>query len=1256
MSEPSRSKPDEYDSTTDYHYLKFENRCLRGSGDDFQKVFEEIMVRARPGEFERVRPYGRFGDRKCDGLIESEGIVFQVYSPDELKQAEVQKKIDEDLEGAVQHWSDILKKWVFVYNARRGTSSDIQLTLQQKQKQYPEIEIDSWSNDYLWEITRRLSLQQRSEILGASPQWNVEKPKSKAYIPNLPFHFLKRSTDLDTLKNLVLSSSNQSTGITRSALRVGVYGMGGIGKSVLAAMLARDPEVRAAFPDGIFWITLGQEPPILARQLDLARSLGNASLPLQDVQQGKIHLSQLLGDKTCLLILDDVWKADHIDAFNILGEQSGLLFTTRDSRIVKALNASEHRVDLLSDDEALELLAACSRQCQETLPIEAHEIVKECGNLPLALSMIGAIAKARPNRWDNLLHKLQNADLDKIRHEFPDYPYPDLLKAIQVSVDALEPAIKVRYLDFAVFPEDTAIPETTLRTFWEPEGLDEYDTQDVVDTLVERSLARRDENGNLSLHDLQYDYVRKQANDLTVLHNKLLAAYKIYCPQGWHTGPKDGYFFENLSHHLNQAGFDDELYTLLTACPDWMEAKFIQCLGDSSYAADLALALCNFVDSLNLKEILALIRLRTAQLVVTQRVRQYSKEDLEALVWLGRETEALSHARLTKEPTERFLKLLAIYDTFQKKNQCSSVLLDEICHTTQYIENDKSQPLKTWSLKHVAIRLHSSKRFKEARDILSIAKKTASSLHPSWIYSRVVSKVANETANNSTVNETRTFTRHWVQVDAFIQLATAFAECGYQEEVRKALDQAKQTAYQIDDSQPRPGSYRTQDHCFEKLAVAMSNLGYLEEATSVAKLINDSYHASEAWNVLVSALIESEYPQSEIDGAFEVAKQAAAQIERIGTKAIKLSQLAVVLTKGTELCKKEAENIFAKVLQLIQTISSKSSDNWVWEKGTALSALAEAYAQVGRFTDAMEIAENIEDTDCQQSVLAEIAISMIETGYFDAERVMQTIHYSGSSARVLNKLASVLAQAKEVERASELFEEAREIAFQLSIEGYWNSKAKMAYKLALALIEAKHFKAVEGCIQAIEGNVFKSSFYKTDALIKFGSALNKHEIIGKESKRILQIFLVAEQEIEAIEIDAQKMELYRELTSCLTDAGYLVEAERTSIKANEAAKRAIYVTITIEDGNDNTDDSTKIRKEYTKQLILEGCFVKAFMELDLNSLEEFVCFLSEESVAFEMIERGFSVKVLQNLLDVALWFRKDWQEMQDIVNLMNEYK
>ena len=160
--------PTGYDPITLNHWLWFKYQCHECSPSDFQRLFENIIKRARP-EFIQIRPYGNIGDRKCDGLFFADGqsTVFQVYSPDELKQAEVITKIDEDLEGACLHWGDNLKEWVFVYNARRGLAPDIPLTLQQKQTQYPSVHLDHLSNDALWEMARTLTLQQRSEVIGA---------------------------------------------------------------------------------------------------------------------------------------------------------------------------------------------------------------------------------------------------------------------------------------------------------------------------------------------------------------------------------------------------------------------------------------------------------------------------------------------------------------------------------------------------------------------------------------------------------------------------------------------------------------------------------------------------------------------------------------------------------------------------------------------------------------------------------------------------------------------------------------------------------------------------------------------------------------------------------------------------------------------------------------------------------------------------------------------------------------------------------
>jgi hypothetical protein len=332
-------------------------------------------------------------------------------------------------------------------------------------------------------------------------------------VPNLPPHFLPREEQLNPLKQKVLADTNQPVAITAKSCHVGVQGMGGIGKTVLATALARDEEVRRAFPDGVIWITFGQTPQILTLQSDVVEALGDKQASFTEINSGKTQLRKLLTDKACLLILDDVWNLNDASAFDVLEKPCQMLITTRDAGIITALGGEEYQLSILSEQQALALLADWANQPLETLPATALDVTRECGYLPLALSMVGAMMRGKPtNRWQNVLEKLRSADLDKIRQQFPDYPYPDLLKAIQVSVEALKPEERERYLDFAVFAEDTPIPEAVLQTFWEPLGLDEFDTQDVIDNLVSKSLASRDEKGNLSLHDLQLDYVRKQTS------------------------------------------------------------------------------------------------------------------------------------------------------------------------------------------------------------------------------------------------------------------------------------------------------------------------------------------------------------------------------------------------------------------------------------------------------------------------------------------------------------------------------------------------------------------------------------------------------------------------------------------------------------------------------------------------------------------------------------------------------------------------
>jgi WD40 repeat protein len=405
-----------------------------------------------------------------------------------------------------------------------------------------------------------------------------------ATVPQRPLSFLPRPEEINSLKKLVVGESNQIVALTSTRRMVGLQGMGGLGKSTLAAELARDEEVRRRFCHGIVWVTLGQTPILINLQASIVGALTGEPTQFKDVQEGKIFLGNLLKGKACLLILDDIWDLKHAEAFTGLGETSHILITTRNAEIIQKLGSQEYPLGLLSNEQALELLAQASEQAVKTLPSEAKAVVEECKNLPLALAMVGAMAKGKPNLWGGLLKRLKNADLEKIKQQFPEYPYPDLLRAIQVSVDALEPEIKERYLNFAVFPEDTPIPVGVLQTFWEPEGLDELDVDEIVTTLVNRSLAQKDQSGRLSLHDLQLDYVRKQANNLPALHGQLLQAYESKCADGWATGPKDGYFFEQLGYHLLQANRREEFRQLLLEF-NWLQAK-LEATNASSLIAD----------------------------------------------------------------------------------------------------------------------------------------------------------------------------------------------------------------------------------------------------------------------------------------------------------------------------------------------------------------------------------------------------------------------------------------------------------------------------------------------------------------------------------------------------------------------------------------------------------------------------------------------------------------------------------------------
>jgi WD40 repeat protein len=412
-------------------------------------------------------------------------------------------------------------------------------------------------------------------------------------VPPLPPNFVSRQHDFLMIKRALLEYEERAAGQS-SARLIGMTGMGGIGKSVLAAVLCRDDDVRSAFPDGVLWIELGPTPLLVERQSQVLATLGVVT-SFSDVQSGRAQLDTLLRDKACLLVLDNVWRPDHLAAFDVLSEKSALLFTTRDSSIVSGSGAFEYEVGLLSTEESIQLLAGWSGEDRTSLPPQASVVISECHGLALALAISGAMVRNRSRRWDYVANRLKASDLGHLTASFPHYPHSTVLAAIELSVEELDTRDRKAYGDLAVFKGNGPVPMDAVIQLWETRDIPSEESEYLIETLASRSLARLGDDGRLMLHDLQMDYAAVLAADVLEIHERLLSSYRKDCLTGWPSGPDDGYFFQYLPRHLLAVGRPDEMKKLLLD-PRWIIKK-IEVVGVAALAGDYGLVADDCLDT-----------------------------------------------------------------------------------------------------------------------------------------------------------------------------------------------------------------------------------------------------------------------------------------------------------------------------------------------------------------------------------------------------------------------------------------------------------------------------------------------------------------------------------------------------------------------------------------------------------------------------------------------------------------------------------
>jgi hypothetical protein len=149
---------------------------------------------------------------------------------------------------------------------------------------------------------------------------------------------------------------NRTPAVVSDSGRVLAHGMGGLGKTTLSTSIVRLEVVRQHF-DRIAFVTAGQEPVTL--ELQRAMYVQLVGQPMDEKSTGTSEsqreaLQQMAAGKCWLVVLDDIWEAEHERTLNFIDNSQSprckVFVTTRFTRLLPGfeIHSVTVRVELFS--------------------------------------------------------------------------------------------------------------------------------------------------------------------------------------------------------------------------------------------------------------------------------------------------------------------------------------------------------------------------------------------------------------------------------------------------------------------------------------------------------------------------------------------------------------------------------------------------------------------------------------------------------------------------------------------------------------------------------------------------------------------------------------------------------------------------------------------------------------------------------------------------------------------------------------------
>ena len=273
----------------------------------------------------------------------------------------------------------------------------------------------------------------------------------------------------------------------RSTSLVAIDGMGGVGKTALAVHAAH--LLTPDFADGQLYLDLHGFTPGRER-LDPVEALrvllGALGLPPARIPDGLAERSALwrseLATRRAIVLLDNAADAEQVGHLLPGAGRSFVVVTSR-RRMVELDGVQPISLDVLPGEEAAQLFVESAGGDR---PGDVAEVLRRCGNLPLAIRVAAARLRHRP-AWtlDTLVERLRDGDLT-------------VSEVFEMSLRQLDPAQRRMFRLLGLVPgEDIdAYGAAALA------GIPLPNARSLLEDLVDVHLVQEPAAGRYRMHDL----------------------------------------------------------------------------------------------------------------------------------------------------------------------------------------------------------------------------------------------------------------------------------------------------------------------------------------------------------------------------------------------------------------------------------------------------------------------------------------------------------------------------------------------------------------------------------------------------------------------------------------------------------------------------------------------------------------------------------------------------------------------------------